>query len=183
MPKRKLPKNEIIAELYDSGMSTGEIAELFGVVPCAVCGLLKRMGHKMRSAKEAAAITRSSGRLKTTRYWLGKKQPPEMVEKRASKIRGEAHYLWKGGKDPRRYRSVVEKTSCAKCGTTSNLGIHHVDLDHFNNSPDNLEVLCVSCHMALHKKAYWDAYHAGDAAPKSNGPVGWRHADKDASRA
>ena len=159
--------------MYRSGMSTGEIAERCGVKPVTVYSLLSRIGEPMRSVSEAARIRGERGRSNPSRYWLGKTQPPEMVERRVSKIRGENHYLWKGGDSLRPYRGKVKKESCETCGSRLNLGIHHRDFDHFNNAEENLSVLCVSCHMALHKQAYWDAIHSGQAPPKSNGPVGW----------
>jgi hypothetical protein len=96
-----------------------------------------------------------------------------MVEKRISKIRGDRHWLWKGGKDRRGYRQEVEKVACSECGSRVNLCIHHLDLDHYNDAPENLQVLCVSHHLSLHKAAYWAAYRNGDTTPKSNCPSGW----------
>ena len=172
MPKRKLPPNNEVIEMYESGMSCGEIAEKCGVAYGTVYSLLKRIGHKMREIKEATALKHQRGRFKVTKYWTGKKQPPEMVEKRVSKIRGENHYLWKGGESRRPYRDIIEKVKCAKCKGKLNLGIHHIDLDHYNDDPNNLEVLCVSCHITLHKKLYWVAKRNGTEY-KTNSPIGW----------
>ena len=173
MPKRKLPPNETVVNLYRSGASTGEIAEMFNVAPVTVKSLLQRIGEPRRTAKEAAQRREETGRGKHIGYWTGKKQPQEMVEKRISKIRGPAHYLWKGGKDTRHYRKVVAKTKCERCSCKINLCIHHKDFDHYNDDPSNLEILCISCHISLHKQAYWDAIHAGKKPKRSNGPVGW----------
>ena len=112
------------------------------------------------------------GRHKVVKYWQGKKQPLEMVEKRISKIRGENHYLWRGGKSRRLHRGIIKKHKCAECNGKLNLGIHHKDLDYYNNDPDNLQVLCVSCHITLHKKLYWEAKRNG-AEYKTNSPIGW----------
>ena len=173
MPVRKLPPNDIVIADYRSGMSTGEIAERYTVKPVTVTSLLRRIGEPLRSPAEAARLCVERGRNSPGRYWLGKTQPPEMVERRVSKIRGDQHYAWKGGNTRRPYRDGVVKEACEACGSRQNLGIHHVDLDHYNDDPANLQVLCVSCHMSLHKQAYWDAVHAGGPTPKSNGPVGW----------
>jgi len=70
-------------------------------------------------------------------------------------------------KDTVVYRQLIKKEKCIKCGTTENLLIHHKDLDHFNNSLSNLEVMCLSCHMRLHKTLN----HKGI---KSNAPAHWR---------
>jgi len=173
MPKRKLPPNEELIAMYKDGMSCGEIAERCGVKPVTVTSLFARIGYKLRSCQEAADLRAKRGRTNPSRYWEGKTQPPEMVEKRIAGIRGENHWLWKGGASKREYRNVIDKQTCARCGGRINLGIHHINLDHYDNRPENLDVLCVSCHMSLHKQAYWDAYHAGEELPQSNGPVGW----------
>lgn len=178
MPKRKLPPNDAVVRMYESGMSSGEIAEECGVQPITVLSLLARIGVPRRSAQEAAILRQEKGRGHPARYWLGKKQPREMVERRAASVTGEKHWLWKGGHSRRRYRGKVYKEKCDLCGSKLNLGIHHRDLDHYNNAPENLEVLCVSCHMSLHKQLYWDAIHAGKEPPKSNGPIGWERTEK-----
>lgn len=174
MPKRKLPPNEELIKMYESGMSTGEIAEKCNVAPVTVSSLFYRIGYQLRSVKDAAIIRNEKGRNKVTRYWLNKKQPREMVEKRLSKIRGSNHYMWKGGREKRDYRGIIEKIECAECNSKINLCIHHIDFDHYNNNPDNLQVLCVRCHISLHKSAYWDAIHSGETPPVSNGPIGWK---------
>ena len=180
MPNRKLPPDQQVIDLYISGKSSGEIAEILGnVSPITVIGLLRRLGVKRRTPNEYCEIRTKSGRANSAKYWLGKKQSPEMVEKRVSKIRGKRHYLWKGGKDSRQYRRIKNRDFCSNCDSRLNLGIHHIDFDHYNDNPDNLQVLCVSCHMSLHKKVYWDCVHDGKIPPKSNGRVGWTKGGDD----
>jgi hypothetical protein len=175
MPPRKVPPTEELHQLYDSGMSGAEIARHLGLNVYTVTSALTRLGISTRSPKATMQLQADRGvHKKAARYWLGKTQPPDMVEKRASKIRGANHYLWKGGKHRRGYRGKIKKESCGSCATRQNLGIHHVDYDHYNNEPSNLTVLCVSCHMSLHKQNYWDAIHAGREPPKSNAPIGWK---------
>jgi len=130
----------------------------------------------MRTSAETNRSLFAQGKRQPARAWLGKKQPPEMVERRISKIRGDKHWLWKGGAERRQYRRNKTKTVCRRCFSRDNLSIHHKDFDHYNDSEDNLQVLCVSCHMSLHKQAWWDAKKKGEPLPVSNGPVGWeRH--------
>ena len=40
--------------------------------------------------------------------------------------------------------------TCAECGTTEGLHVHHVDRNPENNNPANLMTLCASCHLKLH---------------------------------
>ena len=183
MPSRKLPPNETIVSLYRAGESSQTIANRFGVKKGAVLNCLRRIGEPRRSIQEAIALRDASGRQVISRYWQGKKQPPEMVEKRIAKIRGKNHWLWKGGKERRGYRGKVPKESCISCGGKMNLGIHHKDFDHYNDQPENLQVLCVSCHSSLHKQAYWDAVKAGRTPPRSNGPIGWNRYTRPAGPA
>lgn len=42
------------------------------------------------------------------------------------------------------------KEYCAICGTTQNLQVHHLDRNIKNNTEENLQTLCQSCHMKLH---------------------------------
>jgi len=175
MPNRIVPSNEILKDLYESGLSSNEIADRLNMNRNTISSALSRLGISNRNPVETKLMQKSRGVVqKTAKYWLGKKQPKEMVEKRISKIRGENHWLWKGGKEIREYRKLINKEICEACGSKLNLGIHHKDIDHYNNNPENLQVLCVSCHMSLHKKLYWDAIHSGEEPQKSNGPIGWK---------
>ena len=90
---------------------------------------------------------------------------------------GETNGNYKHGKARGifQYRRVKPIELCELCEKTENLCIHHKDFDHYNNHPDNLQVLCVSCHRSVHKQAYWDAIKAGHIPPKSNAPIGWDH--------
>jgi len=45
-----------------------------------------------------------------------------------------------------KYRGKV----CQECGATTNLGIHHVNSDPADNSPENLRTLCGTCHSRWH---------------------------------
>lgn len=42
---------------------------------------------------------------------------------------------------------------CECCGTTKSLHAHHIDEDWTNNSPGNIQTLCVFCHQ------FWHAMH------------------------
>jgi hypothetical protein len=154
MVKRKLPPNDVIVAQYTGGLSTEQIAQMHGVFPTAVKNLLRRLGVPRRTLSEAAKLRPASTR------------PPKPT--------GPDSPTWRGGPVYQPYHRIVRREACNRCGKTENLGIHHKDMDHFNNDPDNLQVLCVNCHMSVHKKAYWDAKRKGLPTPKSNGRVGWQ---------
>ena len=40
--------------------------------------------------------------------------------------------------------------SCERCGSTKRLQRHHKKHNPTNNSPDNIEILCGSCHYYEH---------------------------------
>ena len=181
MPNRILPPSSTLKELYESGLCAREIALKLSVNKNTVASALRRIdGLAMRDGSEAQLLAFRKGR-KPNCYWSGKKQPKEMVELRVSKIRGPNHYLWKGGLARRQYRDIVKKEKCANCSARINLCIHHVDFDHYNNKPDNLQVLCLHCHLGLHKKHYWDCYRKGVPHKKSTAPDHWK-GGKDGDR-
>jgi hypothetical protein len=76
---------------------------------------------------------------------------------------GEANGRYIHGREVRVYRTMIEKTHCSKCATTDDLCIHHRDGDHYNNEPDNLEVMCMSCHTSMHKAEWWRSRKAGQS--------------------
>lgn len=157
MTQEKLPKADELWRLYsEEELSAQAIADRFGACQVSVIKKLNRAGYKLRSRQEALRLAYKSGRHKIT------------------VPRGEDHWLWKGDKDRRQYRRKIKKVKCESCGGKLNLSIHHRNFDHYDDESENLQVLCVSCHMSLHKQAYWDAVKAGKEPPKSNGPIGWR---------
>ena len=53
-------------------------------------------------------------------------------------------------------RAALERAGwrCERCGAAGRLEVHHrVEVQHGGtDAPDNLEVLCVSCHIAHHRR-------------------------------
>ena len=78
---------------------------------------------------------------------------PSRGKSRAGKENGRyTHGRYVG---ERVYRQMIDKDLCKNCGGTKDLGIHHINFDHYDNRLENLQVLCASCHNSLHKKRYW----------------------------
>lgn len=50
----------------------------------------------------------------------------------------------------------IKDNKCECCGLSEWMGkpipleLHHKDLNHYNNSLDNLQILCANCHMQAH---------------------------------
>jgi 5-methylcytosine-specific restriction endonuclease McrA len=98
MPTRKVPSEDILRALYTQGFSGREIARQYGLNVNTVIAALQRYGIVSRTPNETKALQKARGvKANVGKYWLGKKMPPDLVEKRASKIRGERHWMWKGG--------------------------------------------------------------------------------------
>ena len=47
---------------------------------------------------------------------------------------------------------------CDICGTKENLEVHHIDMNHDNNNPENLLTVCESCHQRVHSQNLLVAY-------------------------
>lgn len=50
---------------------------------------------------------------------------------------------------------LYEASECSKCGATKAEKIihrHHIDENPMNNAPENIEILCVTCHRKTHQK-------------------------------
>ncbi len=83
------------------------------------------------------------------------------IQARSRANHGPRNGRFRDGKASTIYRAMIAKGACRQCSATTNLCVHHKDGDHMNNTPDNLEVLCMSCHSRMHKKAWWDSRKAG----------------------
>ncbi len=50
----------------------------------------------------------------------------------------------------------IKENKCECCGLSEWMGkpipleLHHKDFNHYNNSLDNLQILCANCHMQAH---------------------------------
>jgi endogenous inhibitor of DNA gyrase (YacG/DUF329 family) len=75
---------------------------------------------------------------------------------------------------PCQVRLQNQKIACEICGSQSRLGLHHKDRNRTNNSPENLQTLCPTCHTRLH----W----AEDKMPWRRHPVSCSVCGKPAQR-
>jgi hypothetical protein len=83
----------------------------------------------------------------------------EYYQKNKDKILKKKYQYWREkGKYIGRYeywKIYLENggaEKCEKCGSETNLAIHHKDRNHNNNNISNLQCLCSSCHTRTHNE-------------------------------
>lgn len=70
---------------------------------------------------------------------------------------GENNPNWKGGKVGSQqhtrtaYRTYRKQCAICNCTDEDILEVHHIDLNHLNNDPDNLIILCANHHAKVHR--------------------------------
>jgi thymidylate synthase ThyX len=85
---------------------------------------------------------------------LGAKWTQEAKDRFSVRQTGEGNPAWQGGKaSPQagRYRAhrLFKRDVCSQCGSKEQVGLHHKDRNTLNNTAENVEVLCNSCHGKL----------------------------------
>ena len=80
--------------------------------------------------------------------------------KRPNEIKPIEELLQGNGSNVRKRKVLIERgikeNKCECCGLSEWIGkpipleLHHKDFNHYNNSLDNLQVLCANCHMQAH---------------------------------
>lgn len=79
-------------------------------------------------------------------------------------IKGEKHYLWKGGKSayPDTFNFDFKRTirerdnyTCMICGAPNSRIVHHVDYNKENTTEENCVTVCNSCHSRTNYNREW----------------------------
>lgn len=86
------------------------------------------------------------------------------IASRSRANHGPRNGRFRDGKASTIYRDMITKGACRQCDATTNLCVHHKDGVHTNNAPENLEVMCMSCHSRMHKSEWWRSRKAGRSA-------------------
>lgn len=103
---------------------------------------------------------RFNGRLEDLGVWNRRKYCNRSCGN-SKKVVGESGYRW-------RARKFV-KTECEACGFEEDLQAHHVDQDYTNNTDENIQTLCKSCHDFWHVLAKRVGRKIAGRMPKING--------------
>ena len=56
------------------------------------------------------------------------------------------------------YRQLIQTDCCILCNSNTNIEVDHIDSDHYNSVPSNLQALCKNCHIL---KTQFDRKHLG----------------------
>lgn len=100
-------------------------------IACIICGTRMLSGANKKTCSRACANKNRSGIHYTGRRLKDKAHSIRVIKKRIMQLRGE---------------------QCERCDFAIRqvLVIHHQDRNHFNNSVENLELLCPNCHAKEH---------------------------------
>ena len=110
---------------------------------CAYCG------------KEMHRVRFESGRLEDLSAFKRRKYCCRECMRKAFIKVGENNQLYAPSHHTARaiaYTIQEKERKCEICGSTSNIDVHHKDGNRTNNNPENLVLLCRSCHMKEHRK-------------------------------
>ena len=108
---------------------------------CEYCG--KRM-HRVRF---------ESGRLEDLTAFIRRKYCCRECMKKAFVKVGDKEQGYSAAHHSARklaYLILNRECCCERCGSKKNIDVHHKDRNRNNNTPNNLELLCRSCHMKEH---------------------------------
>lgn len=155
--KSVLPGPEELKRLYESGLSSSEIATRFDVTEANVLHFLRCYDIARRSMKE----------IRAKKHWGANGQANPMFGRR-----GSLSTNWKGGATPLRQsfyssqewkqacRAVYRRDSatCQRClvsARDTKLHVHHIvsfAYEPLRANPSNLTLLCNRCHRWVHSK-------------------------------
>lgn len=113
-------------------------------------------GASKRKLEPQKRCTMCSCRLSRKRFESGRLEDLTAFLQRQFCSLSCANSRLKGGTSRKAYHAQARKQrkpACEACGTTKRLCVHHVNEDWMNNSPENLQTLCVFCHQ------FWHATH------------------------
>jgi len=150
-----VPKNQVKHRKYCSRSCSDAAKRVVDLAVCGTCSSEFRVKPSRRKQSKSGLLFCSRAckdKGQSFRVGLTEIQPPHYSDGRYSG-------------SPRSLLDGQEVPSCITCEDTRRLVlvVHHIDGDHTNNDPSNLEVVCGSCHMLRHlarKGESWYYYPA-----------------------
>lgn len=129
MPARDYEKAKRILELRDEGFTQQQVAEQLGCTQGNIHQIAKRNGIKFSNLRN---------------QWGENNHNYQEGLARSTIERATRRAVMATSRNPR---------VCEKCGNYNEQREHprhHIDRNRSNNSPDNIQVLCMPCHMEEH---------------------------------
>lgn len=129
---------DIVNEMISNNRPKFEIARVLGVKYDTLNKNLKLLGIEYAGNPNRKGIPHLEGRTLIEEYLNGSKIIP------ASRLRRK---LIEDG---------IKENKCERCGNSMWMGeqipleLHHKNFDHYDNSLENLQILCSNCHMQVH---------------------------------
>ncbi len=177
-------KEKLIKWYVEEELSRYQIAEILDCSTTKVKSLMKEYGIKPRSRSECQKVNkRNPWKDKTEQH---KKRIAESVKKswndnpnqgmsgkhhseETKRKISESQITTGESKNAREYKKLANELfdgKCLKCSTVKDLCVHHKDGDHYNNKPENLELLCRSCHLSVHRKNQYNGNNVESGIPR-----------------
>src|SRR3989454_7385227 len=123
---------------------------------CPTCGK-PFLSVPQLGGHQTSAHTNHNTLVSRTYHWSQKRDEWNAFRKRMSEERVlGGNPSWKGGSSKHTLRRLAfevwrQKRECYFCGRTDTLDVHHKDWDKTRNVPENIIVLCRSCHASIHR--------------------------------
>lgn len=117
---------------------------------CADCLMEFVRTGRRQLVCQACAVLRHAKRVYKHRVTSGSIRQPG-VGVGGGQGSGPMHHSWTTGSGG--YRRFGPN-ACERCGSTKFLCRHHKDHNRRNNAPENIEVVCKSCHQKEHNAAH-----------------------------
>ena len=159
---------------YVSYLVTRIIMTVFEERPCLDCGTLYQpTGPAAKYCKSCASKRKKAGREREKA-----KRRTGVGSGNAPSNRGKTHPMYRTGigmykkiRDAKFEQQGFKCNRCEKQADMSNFNPHewcghHIDHDRTNNEPDNIEVICKSCHQIEHE--CWKAFEGATTIPKGS---------------
>lgn len=125
------------------------------IFECELCGVVFASPTK-GSAMYCMECRKKQHSLRVMQYRQRKNPAVRIGVGSGGNQTGERNNSFKDGLSHYRrvYDSKPDKsTVCEICGSAKRLHVHHINFNHKDNQPHNLQLVCKSCHSKIHSFA------------------------------
>ena len=136
MRKDLLNAKELIMQMIEQELPKYEIAKRLNCKQATLDSYLKKLNIEYKGQQHKKGQQKGPNKYKPASYYLGE----------------NAQYLSSYKLKQKLIRDGLKRNCCEICGCSEWQGkelpleLHHKDGNHFNNTLDNLQILCPNCH-------------------------------------